>query len=331
MSQSKIVRILSYGLTLAGSLLAACQPVPPSQVASPTLVPTPLPTGEVNPAVFAVPVNGLIVNEDPPRWATFNINTLAYEFPGKDEVEVINFTYAFYGDKPLTIDVYYPPGTPADSRLPVVLFGLGYRMSEEPLRNSHFYTSWGKLVAAAGMVGVVYDTEQPDRDLEIVMASLRDNAAELHINPEKIGFFSSSSNVPTVMSYLMQKRRSNIRFSVYYYGLSLTPDHKYTEEFGESCEQRGCLVKELEDVTYVDTQLPLFVVKTEQEPIPNINEAMERFLDYVQEAGAPVIVIEYEDGRHGFDTQQHTEESAQIIAQTLDFMLENFDLATNEP
>lgn len=270
--------------------------------------------------------NGLIINEDVRRSALFNVNTLAYELPGMEDVEVVNITYGFHEDQPLTMDVYYPPGTPPDAQLPVVIFGLGYRMSSESLRDAHFYTSWGRLVAAAGMVGISYDTEQPDRDLETLMVFIKDNAMALRVDPTQIGLMSSSGNVPTVMSYLMQEGRNGIQFAVYYYGLSLTPDHKYSEAFGESCAQRGCLVNELAEVTYVGPELPLFIVKAGRDFIPNINEGMDHFVNYVREAGAPVTVVEYEDGRHGFDTQQKTEESAEIIAQTVEFMKANFGI-----
>lgn len=293
---------------------------------TPTTVPQstiPEPTGQT---AGATSENGLIINEDVRRSALFNINTLAYELPGMEEVEVVNITYAFHEDQPLTMDVYYPPDTPADAQLPVVVFGLGYRMSSESLRDAHFYTSWGRLVAAAGMVGISYDTEQPDRDLETLMTFIQDNAEVLKIDPAQIGLMSSSANVPTVMSYLMQQGKSEIRFGVYYYGHSLTPDRKYGAGFGESCALRGCLFDELADVTYVDPDLPLFIVKAGQDFVPNINEAWDHFIAYVREAGTPVTVVEYEDGRHGFDTQQKTEESAEIIAQTVDFMKTNFGM-----
>jgi hypothetical protein len=328
---SKIMRALSLIWILAGGLLAACRPDSEPPLLTPTAESLPTPAPISAPPASAVPVEGLILNEDPPRTSLFNINTLAYELPGMDTVEVLNYTYAYLEDRPLTMDVYYPPGTAADAELPVVVFGLGYRMSKEPLRNAHFYTSWGKLVAAAGMVGVTYDTEQPDQDLETVLAFIQDNAAALRVDATQIGLMSSSANVPTVMSYLMQERREDIQFGVYYYGLSLTPDHKYTEEFGQVCEPRGCLVKELADVTYVDPELPLFVVKAGKDFIPNINEAMDHFLDYVRAAGAPVTVIDYEEGVHGFDTQQGTDESAEIMAETIAFMKENFRSGRGAP
>ena len=341
LSNKGYVTFFLHVLLAASIILSACQsstvspggesqlPTPgleESASETPTTVPQstiPEPKGET---AGATSENGLIINEDVRRSALFNINTLAYELPGMEEVEVVNITYAFHEDQPLTMDVYYPPGTPADAQLPVVVFGLGYRMSSESLRDAHFYTSWGRLVAAAGMVGISYDTEQPDRDLETLMTFIQDNAEALKIDPAQIGLMSSSANVPTVMSYLMQEGRSRIQFGVYYYGLSLTPDHKYTEAFGESCAQRGCLVNELADVTYVDPDLPLFIVKAGRDFIPNINEAWDHFIAYVREAGAPVTVVEYEDGQHGFDTQQKTEESAEIIAQTVDFMKTNFGM-----
>jgi len=308
----------------------ACQ----SQPTSPTAEVASLPAVEVNPgptehddqSPVAEMASELTVNEDTHRSALFNINTLAYELPGMEEVEVLNIAYAYHGDRPLTLDIYYPPDSDDNVQLPVVIFGMGYRMSQEPLRNAHFYTSWGKLVAAARMVGIVYDTEQPDQDLETLLAFLQDHAAELRIDPAQIGFMSTSANTATVMSYLMQGGRGNIQFSVYYYGIMLTPDRKYTELLAEGCAGRGCLVTELTDVAYVDPELPILLVKAGRDHLPNLNEAMDHFAVYVREAGAPVTYVEYEDGQHGFDTRQQTEESAEIIAQTLAFMQRNFGM-----
>ncbi len=270
--------------------------------------------------------NGLQINEDPPRTSLFKLNTLAYELPGMDAVDIVNITYARRGDTPLTLDIYYPPALSAGERRPVVIFGLGYRMSKQRLRNEHFYTSWGKLVAAGGMVGVVYDTEQPDEDLEILMAFLRENAAALRIDDSQVGFMATSANGPTVMSTLMQPDSPDVRFAVYYYSLSLTPDGRYTDEFAAACQNRGCLVEELAGVTTIDPALPVFIVKAGQDFIPHINEGLDHFAETLRAAGAPVTVVNYADGVHGFDTQQRTEESARIIAETVDFMRAHFDL-----
>ena len=134
------------------------------------------------------------------------------------------------------------------------------------------------------------------------------------------------------MSQLCYKKINRCRsvrlFSVYYYGLTLTPDRQYTEALAKGCAGRGCLVTELADITYVDPDLPIFIVKAGRDFIPNLNEAMDYFVDYPEEEGAPVSFIEYADGLHGFDTEQETEEAAEIIAQTIEFMRKNFGLAS---
>jgi len=316
-------------LALVLGALAACASQPTVPATMITSLPTPTmraPTPTLKEVPTAIPATEVIINENVQRTSLFSINTLAYELPGMDDVEVVNITYAYSDEKPLTMDVYYPPGTPAGTQLPVVIFGLGYRMSQEPLRNAHFYTSWGKLVAAAGMAAIAYDTERPDVDLGILIAFIRANAADLRIDLTRIGLMSSSANSATVMSYLMQEGREGFKFSIYYFGFSLTPDRKYREVLAESCTGRGCLVTELSEVTYVDPKIPLFVVKAGRDHIPYINEAMDHFVDYVQDAGAPVTYIVYEEGEHGFDTRQKTDESAKIIAQTLAFMKAGFGI-----
>lgn len=320
--------LLMMSLLLFGAA-AACrtqEPLPSARDIPSPEAPRSEPTRPVDQFSTSVPATEIVINEDVERTSLFNINTLAYELPGMDEVKVLNLTYAYHEDQPLTMDIYYPPESGDQTEIPVVIFGMGYRMSMEPLRNAHFYTSWGKLVAAAGMVAIAYDTEQPDQDLEILMDFIQDNASALGIDPDQIGLLSTSANTATVMSYVMQESRDNLRFSIYYYGLALTPDRKFTELLAEDCARRGCLVAELPDVSYVDPELPLLVVKAGQDHLPNLNEAMDHFVAYAQEAGAPVVFVVYEEGLHGFDTQQKSAESAEIIAQTLQFMKDNFDI-----
>ncbi len=292
----------------------------------PTRRPRPTPTPVVLVGLgLALSDAGFDVDPSPYRSVTFNINSLAYELPGMDDVEVVNLTYTSHDGVPMTMDIYYPAGTSPGDQPPVVIFGMGYRLSRQRLRNANFYTSWGRLVAAAGMVGIVYDTEEPDQDIETLLAFIQENAADLRLDPEQIGLMSTSANVPTVMSYLMKEGRNGIQFGVYYYGLSLTPDHAYFDALISNCTTRGCLYAELSDVSYVDPDLPLFVVKAGQDFIPHLNEAMDHFIKYVEDAGADVTVIDYEDGVHGFDTEQKTDESAEIIAQTVEFMQANFE------
>ena len=151
------------------------------------------------------------------------------------------------------------------------------------------------------------------------------NTEALRVDSQNIGIMASSSNVPTVMAYLMQPDHENIRFAVHYYGVSLSPNGHFAEGFARDCARRGCLYAELADPAFINPRLPLFIVQAGQDFIPNINEAMDQFITYVEDGGAQVTMIDYEEGVHGFDTKQQTEESAKIIADTLDFMQANFE------
>jgi hypothetical protein len=333
--------MLVVHLILALVTLAACTPesdvetggAEPTQTPTenrvPTKPPTPVqvPTSTPTPVPPTIPVDSLTVNENPgfrPGW--FDINIMPFDLPGTEEVEVVNYTYAHIGEKPLRMDLYYPPGTPEDSQLPTVIFGIGYRMSAMTLRNEHFYISWGRLVAAAGMVAVIYDTEQPDSDLVLLLDTLRENALQLRIDPENLGIMASSANTPTVMSVTMQEKVEGLRFAVYYYGLSMTPDKAYWDVLRANCTYRGCLYADLAPVSYVDPEVPLLVVEVGQDFIKQGNEAMDHFIEYVRSEGGTVTLIEYEDGVHGFDTEQQTQESADVIKQTVEFMLASFEL-----
>jgi hypothetical protein len=225
MQHKKYNLIPVFCLIILFSLLFACQaetratataePEPTIDSGSSS---DPEPTAATNvETIIAESENGLLINEDVERSMMFRLNSLPYELPGMDKVEIPNITYAYYGDQPLTMDVYYPPDTPADAQLPVVIIGLGYKMSQIPLREHYANTSWGKLLAAAGMVAISYDTEQPDQDLEILMTFIQENAAALRIDPAQIGFFCKKAgpgfNLPSTTMPSPSPRTANMPIS----------------------------------------------------------------------------------------------------------------------
>ena len=102
------------------------------------------------------------------------------------------------------MDLYYPPDGGNGTGHPVVVFANGFRSSAVDMRLHGHYQSWGRLVAADRMIGVVYDTERPE-DLGAVIRYLKENAEELGIDPERIGLWSCSSHTPTALWYSMQE------------------------------------------------------------------------------------------------------------------------------
>ena len=82
---------------------------------------------------------------------------VVYSIPGMDKVQVkSDLKYIHVNEPHLLMDVYIPPHLGKDERRPVVLFIHGNVPAGSPAKNMGVYRSWGRLVAASGMVGVTF-------------------------------------------------------------------------------------------------------------------------------------------------------------------------------
>jgi hypothetical protein len=265
-----------------------------------------------------LPTNTLLPTGTPEPTSKPFVNALALAHPGMEQVQVHNVQYSSLNGKLLSMDLYYPIDEGSESSYPVVIFVIGFRTSAVDFRNDSGYQSWGRLVAADGMVGVAYDTERPE-DLGALIAYLKENAEELEIDPERIGLWSCSSHVPTALSYAMQEDEKDIKFLVSYYGFMLSPDNYQRELLNSLCREWGCYGDELKDVERIPTDLPLFIVRAGRDD-PDLNDIIDHFMELVSGTDVQVTYIDHEDGQHGFDTKMKDERSIEIIEQTLEFM-----------
>src|SRR5260370_35239992 len=109
-----------------------------------------------------------------------------------------------------TMDLYYPPDSNGGTRIPAVVFVLGYSdvgvraMLGCKAKEMASYDSWGRLVAASGMVAITYTNREPIADLQALIEHVRRNAAALGIDENRLGVWACSGNVPMALSVLMQ-------------------------------------------------------------------------------------------------------------------------------
>ena len=102
----------------------------------------------------------------------------------------------------LTMDIYYPPEAKAGSRTPAVIFVIGFsdigarRMLGCAMKDMGAYVSWAQLAAASGLVAITYTNSEPAADLDALLQHVRQNAASLGIDENRIGVFACSGNVP---------------------------------------------------------------------------------------------------------------------------------------
>ena len=117
-----------------------------------------------------------------------------YTIPGMERTTIRkDIVYRTTGAGPLTLDVYRPADAVAGARLPAVIFVAGYndvgyeKMLGRKFKDMAMSVSWGQLVAASGMVAIAYTNREPVADLDALHVYVRENAAALGIDEQRVG------------------------------------------------------------------------------------------------------------------------------------------------
>jgi len=224
------------------------------------------------------------------------------------------------GDPGLTVDLYYPP-TAGEEPNPVVVFVLAYPDATPlgPMKDEDFYTSWARLVAAEGFVGVLYETSDPEPDLATVLSFLSEEAASLRIDPSRLGFWSCSANTALALKYARTRVGVPPAAFVAYYGLMPTPDAYQAAANDSSSARWGFSLPGYRDGESYPTDLPMFVVRAGRDREPEILHSIDHFTAFAFQQNLALTVRNYPEGHHTFDVDDDTEETRAIIKQTLDF------------
>ena len=232
---------------------------------------------------------------------------VVYRLPGMDDANVKrDITYKTVNGAALKMDVYYPAGAKDDARLPVVIFvnGVGDPPAGRPkLKEWGQYTCWAKLIAASGFVAINYETTtaDPDTDSRELIEYVRKNAQSLKVDENNICMWSCSANVRVGLPLVMQAERKYIRCAVVYYGAANVPSMR--------------------------NDVPIFIARAGRD-MTNLNAGIDAFVRTALTEDVPVTLVNYVNGRHGFDLVDDTEESREVIKQTIGFI--KFHLSQKE-
>lgn len=250
-----------------------------------------------------------------------------YRLPAEGAVVVRrDVEYQTAGAGPLTADIYYPPDSQSGSRLPAVIFVMGYSdLGAQAILGCRFremesFISWGKLAAASGLVAVTYSTgREPAADVHALVQYVRQNAASLGIDENRIGVWACSGHVPVALSVLMQGGQEYLRCAALCYGILLDLDGStsvaelaQTYRFANPNEGRA-----VEDLP---RDLPLFIVRCGRDEFPHLNETMDRFLAKALAANLPVTFVNHPEAPHAFDIMHDSGTSREIIRRILGFL-----------
>lgn len=239
--------------------------------------------------------------------------------PGMDRVAVhANLVYTQVSDPLVRMDIYVPADLQADERRPVVLLVHGGVPTSLPVKEMGAYRSWGRLIAAQGMVAVTFthrlrwplsQLQEAAADIRAALDFARANAAKFNVNPDRICIAAYSAGGP-LLTVALQDERSYVRCQLAIYPLV------DVQGFGVADEAKFALK------TYVDKPSfpPLFLARAGRDAIPTLNARLDAFVGSALAANAPITLMNHPNGVHGFDVATDDERSREIVRAAVEFM-----------
>lgn len=255
---------------------------------------------------------------------------VALKLPGIENV-MIKKDIPYLNNSAVTrkMDIYYPPNFDFKRKISAIIFISGIpdtsmiKLSGDQFRKYGQYTSWCKLVAASGMAGIVYETNDPKNDLISLTEFIKSDQVNLSINKNSIGAFFCSGNTPTGISYVLNST-SIFSCAVLYYGFCLTQDCENLTTIESLFKQMGFQKPPiLPDPADWKKDVPLLVVRAGLDNTPYLNPTIQNFLNQAIKFNLPLTYVNYPDAPHGFDVYTDNETTRQIIKNTIEFWKSN--------
>jgi acetyl esterase/lipase len=264
---------------------------------------------------------------------------VVYRLPDMDRVRVIpNLKYSEVDSPYLLMDVYIPPDLEPHERRPVVVFIHGGAGPEHRPKDWGMFQSWGRLVAAAGMVAVMFTHRfSPPPNLQLVEAAsdlsaalqfLRSNAESFQADGDCVGVCAWSSG-GELLTPLLVERPVFVRCLVAFYALLdvqqyAPPGNEAALKYLKAFSAIAALPED------ASTLMPMLIVRAGRDDIPTLNDALDRFVARALAANAPITVTNHPAGGHGFDSFDNKgdeEPSKQIVRSSIEFMRTHLGLA----
>ncbi len=224
--------------------------------------------------------------------------SVVYDTPDTRRVTVKQgVTYFKDAASELQIDIYSPHKAKASNKLPAVIFlnAVG-DVAESKIKSWGIYSSWPRLVAAHGMIGISMDADRSriQESLKALFAFLTSDGPKYGIDASRLGVYAASANVTESSIYLMgENAPKGIKAAALYYGG--TP--------------QGAIRKDL----------PVLYILAEGDLAAGRAQQATALWERVTASRAPWTLVFASRQPHGFDAFEDTDESRRLVRQTIDF------------
>ena len=253
---------------------------------------------------------------------------VVYRLPGMDTVSVhSNLKYSDVDNPFLLMDVYTPPKLSKGDRRPIVLLIHGAAGAQYKPKDWGLFQSWGRLVAAAGMVAVMFTHRlgypkplltEGASDLSDALDYIRADADSFNADPSRIGLVTWSGGGP-LLSNPLRDRPEFIRCLVAFYAyldIQRSPSHVENESLDK--------LRAFSPISHfpadASSMVPMFVARAGEDQVPMMNDSIDRFVAAALAANAPLTCMNHPMGEHGFDNQNDDNRSREMIRSALEFL-----------
>ncbi|HEX4955502.1 MAG TPA: alpha/beta hydrolase [Thermoanaerobaculia bacterium] len=251
-----------------------------------------------------------------------------YQPPGLGQVRTrrdVEFAAEEGGE--LRLDLYTPAGAAPGARFPAVVLVAGYpdpgfeRVMGCKFKEMGSVVSWAELIAGSGMAAIAYTNREPAADGLTLLRHLRQNAAELGLDENRIGLWAGSGNAPLALWLLMQAPALGCAALLYPFTLDAAgapegshhvADAAKTWRFAHPAEGRAA--------GDLPPEVPLFLARAGRDETPHLNESLDRFVVGALAANLPLTLVNHPEAPHAFDLVDDGETSRQVINQVLAFL-----------
>jgi len=252
---------------------------------------------------------------------------IVYQVPGMDKVKVAqNLKYTTTDDPNVLMDFYLPSDATWAEKYPVVIFIHGGAKTEYTPKDWGVFTTWGRLVAASGFVGVTFThrLQYPEKSLELaaqdVQAAIdyvRANADKYKADKDRLALISFSAGGP-MLTLAMRGETPFVRCLLGFYSfMDIRPSDFRKTENAET-------LKRFSPITYLEKEAstipPIFIARAGRDEVPTMDDSIDRFVAEALSRNISLNFANHPQGVHGFDNQNNDDRSREIIRAALEFM-----------
>jgi len=258
---------------------------------------------------------------------------VVYRVPGMEKVRVVqNLKYTDTNDPNILMDVYVPPDLARAERRPVVIFIHGGAKPEWTPKDWGVYTTWGRPVAASGLVSVTFThrLEYPTKSLEnaaqdvtAAINYVRANADKYSVDKDRICLIAYSAGGP-MLSLAMRGDMTYVRCLVGFYAFMDIRQSDYSKtEKPETLSAFSPVAYLQKDASKIP---PIFIARAGRDQVATMDNSIDRFVKEALVRNIALTFANHPQGVHGFDNQNDDDRSREIIRSAIAFMQSHLEV-----